>query len=481
MSKSKNKQKEKRLKKHLHLNISAELYEKVKKIGVNVSQFVEEALNALISGTNSQNIQNTLILSLESKKKEPQTGFEPVTSSLPRTQTAYFPERNSESPPMDFEGENFSTPRGEEFSDSTGTSRVTITDYFNARIGDTAFLSEFGSSDKFRAYVRSIKNLRDIYEPEDLKRYPNIPVRVEGQQTAPYMTQNHVQGIKHFFTYIRKYHGKEEFNGYPLTQWQAFYPDMNSQIGKNTPKEKSMSGHNKDITSEEVRVWFNYIRPDMRPWYLLLCYSGARETHLYAALSDPNKKVERLGGEGAKGKYQKLEREILFVDATGTVSEDGKSKKLEFGFMFPVELELAVRYYLPESDKTTTRKALLSKGMNPPDGIRKVGAANTRKWNTNIMIETGNISGEEIDNIQGRGLNTVQNMNYADTKFKVCNAYAKVVDEMLSELPIPADIMSGDFQSIKEDVVITSGESQKSPKKKNAAAEMLKKKGINRV
>ena len=93
MAKSKNKQKEKRLKKHLHLNISPELYEKIKKAGINVSQFVEEALNALISGTNFQNIQNTLILRLESKKKEPQTGFEPVTSSLPRTRDTPMPLR----------------------------------------------------------------------------------------------------------------------------------------------------------------------------------------------------------------------------------------------------------------------------------------------------------------------------------------------------------------------------------------------------
>ena len=69
MVKSKNKPKEQRLKKHLHLNIPAELYEKVKKIGLNVSQFVEEALNALIYSKSFENIQNTLILSLESKKE----------------------------------------------------------------------------------------------------------------------------------------------------------------------------------------------------------------------------------------------------------------------------------------------------------------------------------------------------------------------------------------------------------------------------
>ena len=79
MAKSENKRKEKRLKKHLHLNISAELYEKIKKIGVNVSQFVEEALNALISGTNLQNIQNTLILRVKSEKEccEPDSNRRP--------------------------------------------------------------------------------------------------------------------------------------------------------------------------------------------------------------------------------------------------------------------------------------------------------------------------------------------------------------------------------------------------------------------
>lgn len=233
----------------------------------------------------------------------------------------------------------------------------------------------------------------------------------------------------------------ESFNGYPLTQWQAFYPDMNMQIGKNTPKEKSMSGHDKDISTSEVREWYNYLRPDIRPWYLLLCYSGARETHLYAALTDPNKKIEVLGGKDAKGKYQKLENPVLFVDATGTVEEGGKTKKLEFGFMFPVELENVVRGYVPPVMSTSTRKKLLTNPAGAPDNIRMVGAANTRKWNTNMIISSGNITGEEIDNIQGRGLNTVQNTNYADMKFKVENAYSKIIPEMLKELPIPRDII----------------------------------------
>ena len=93
MVKSKNKKNARRLKKHLHLNIPAELYENIKKSGLNVSKFVEEALNALISGKSFENIRNTLILSLESKKKEPQTGFEPVTSSLPRTRDTPMPLR----------------------------------------------------------------------------------------------------------------------------------------------------------------------------------------------------------------------------------------------------------------------------------------------------------------------------------------------------------------------------------------------------
>ena len=93
MSKSKNKTKEKRLKKHLHLNIPAELYEKVKKIGLNVSIFVEEALNALISNLDLENTENKPKSGLESEKGKPQTGFEPVTSSLPRTRDTPMPLR----------------------------------------------------------------------------------------------------------------------------------------------------------------------------------------------------------------------------------------------------------------------------------------------------------------------------------------------------------------------------------------------------
>ena len=69
MAKIQKKQKEKRLKKHLHLSITAELYNEVKKIGLNVSVFLEKALISFISGMNTRNMQNKFILNLESKKK----------------------------------------------------------------------------------------------------------------------------------------------------------------------------------------------------------------------------------------------------------------------------------------------------------------------------------------------------------------------------------------------------------------------------
>ena len=70
----------------------------------------------------------------------------------------------------DFEDENFSTPPRAE--------KITISEYFVNRIGDEAFYNEFGTSDKFKGYVTSLRRLRDIYDPADLKNYPDIPANL---------------------------------------------------------------------------------------------------------------------------------------------------------------------------------------------------------------------------------------------------------------------------------------------------------------
>lgn len=316
---------------------------------------------------------------------------------------------------------------------------MSLSDYFITHIGDDAYYEEFGKSDKIKGYVSALKRLKPIYEPTDLKRYVDIPT---GDGQSAYFTQNHVQGIKHLFTYMEKYHNMTEFNGYPIAQWRKFFGDMNSQVGQHRSKEERMRGHDVTIDTHDVKEWYKYLRDDMKPWYILLLYSGARETHLYAALSDPNKKIKRVGGVGATGKWSKLEREILYLDARGSVSENGKNKKLEFAFMFPVELENVVRNYLPPIKEASTRKKQLTdfpRTNGAPAELKKVGAANTRKWTLNILQSTGKITSDELDNIQGRGLGSVQNTHYQDMEYKVANAYAKGVGEMLEALPIPKE------------------------------------------
>ncbi|MDD4126568.1 MAG: helix-turn-helix domain-containing protein [Methanomicrobium sp.] len=321
------------------------------------------------------------------------------------------------------------------------TTNMSISAYYKKYIGNDAFLKEHGTGQKARAYVTCLNKLRPINQPEDLKNYPDIRAIRADQDKNKYLTQNHGQAIKHFFTFIKKYHGLDEFNGCKLTQWEAFYPDMNKQYGNNKDKEKSMSGHNPEVETEDLKKWTEFIDPVMMPYYLLLCYSGARETHLYAALSDPNKKIEHIGGSNAKGKFKNIQREILFLDATGTVEEGGKSKKLEFGFMFPLELENVIKSYISPFTSSYGRKKQFTAPRKwhlagKPE-LMKVGAANTRKWNLNIMAESEHITSEEMDNIQGRGLGDVQSTAYRDMKYKVCNAYAKVLPVIEKALPIP--------------------------------------------
>jgi len=69
----------------------------------------------------------------------------------------------------------FSENKTSEFLTPPRDEKITISEYFVNRIGDEAFYNEFGTSDKFKRYVTSLRRLRDIYNPVDLKNYPTIP------------------------------------------------------------------------------------------------------------------------------------------------------------------------------------------------------------------------------------------------------------------------------------------------------------------
>ena len=68
--KMKKKKESKRLKKRIHLNVSPEIYEFVKKNGLNASRFVENALKRLKMGLGESFEVNSADLVLISQKKE---------------------------------------------------------------------------------------------------------------------------------------------------------------------------------------------------------------------------------------------------------------------------------------------------------------------------------------------------------------------------------------------------------------------------
>lgn len=78
-----------RIRKRVHCTIDPENYEYLKKIGINASGLMDAAISELRTKTKAE-----LVLICENNEKyKPQTGVEPVASSLPRTRYATKPLR----------------------------------------------------------------------------------------------------------------------------------------------------------------------------------------------------------------------------------------------------------------------------------------------------------------------------------------------------------------------------------------------------
>ena len=550
MSKSKNKTKEKRLKKHLHLNISAELYEKVKKIGVNVSQFVEEALNALISGTNSQNIQNTLILSLESKKKEPQTGFEPVTSSLPRTYEAPIDERNSDSPPIENEGEKIFTPSGNEgggvsvastnrlgrvhthpaptyqdlpmkkldvkeaavygVAPIPGQKTVTLdtvlpgypmvdipTFYKDERVQNAfhAYCEDvlglgFGRNDRGRRYHNALLKLAPVYSTDDRLNYDEIN---EGNNPSQ-MAHN---AMTAFFKFCNSSLGLVTFNGELISEWIS--PTKGYKYGGIKDSNSAMSGRYYNLSNAAVYAALGKLPLDVRIFYMLLAMSGARASQLYKLLTESKERhivVNDVSPE--KG----IRHKVVSLDAR----EMSTGTKRAYFYMFPGEYEELVRTYKPETPLETIMKSLNSltqfERVND-EGETEIAACNAnslRKWQAAVLLRFADEHGQrlrtdEVNIIQGRVAEDSESVlveHYSPKLILGVSAYSKVCPIVLetlppaalslpnpSEVPNPSGTPAKKENKPKEKK--PKEEEPKPPRKPNAAAELLKKKGINRV
>ena len=365
----------------LNLTVSPEVYAYVKSSGMDISEFFDTSIRSLVWGN---------------------MGLPDLPNS---SLSEYFRERVDI---VDYE-EWLRDPRGGKIT-STGT---------------------------VKDYINGVSRLRSIFTPADLYSYYRIPPSSNGkawnEHTQPNMTHKQSAGLSKFFVYLRYSQRQKVLLGETIDEWISW-------LSKATTGNGSIS--NRIIpTTDEVKLGYSAIPDKMQPYYLLLAYSGGRNTHLYQVLCSEDKQVELLGPSGPDKEYHDLEQDILYVDARSVAG----GTKMEFAFMFPPELYHAIQEYKPPyasaqacGDVLINTREVLAPG-------RLVSAKGLRKWHLNTMADSERLSEIELDNIQGRSLGSIQSKHYREMKRKVSKAYARVLDTLREALPIPDYIQSGEF------------------------------------
>ncbi len=330
-------------------------------------------------------------------------------------------------------------------SELPGLSKVSLSEYFRERV-DLIDYEEWlrdprggkiTSTGTVKDYINGVSRLRPIFTPADLYSYYRIPPSSNGkawnEHTQPNMTHKQSAGLSKFFVYLRYSQRQKVLLGETIDEWISW-------LSKATTGNGPIS--NRIIpTTDEVKLGYSAIPEKMQPYYLLLAYSGGRNTHLYQVLRSEDKQVELLGPSGPDKEYHDLEQDILYVDARSVAG----GTKMEFAFMFPPELYHAILEYKPPYASAQTCGDVLINTREVLAPGRLVSAKGLRKWHLNTMADSERLSEIELDNIQGRSLGSIQSKHYREMKRKVSKAYARVLDTLREALPIPDYIQSGEF------------------------------------
>lgn len=484
MVKSKNKQKDKRLKKRINLNLSAELYEKIKKAGLNVSRFAEEALNALISGKSFENIQNTLILSLESKKEwtrgdsnsgpPPCQGdviFGPDLENKPNSESLNFsnPSRKNTNS-VNSSDSNYA--RQDELKGSDSSSPMSLADLQESHISGYEDYCLSGDDSLSPGTYRDYRNAVATYGqsitcPADIRSFYR-----DNEVPLP---EKVGKGAARLFRYL-KIHQVEEhrkLNGFSYGDYIDAFNEAKSAEGA----KKDSIAHN--VSPSELKRWVAEVPERYGDFFLLLAYTGARIEQLHDILKELSPEEREKRGEVIMpGGEVPVESPVFRMN----VSDLGSERKRTNMYYVPYECRELLLTYTPKFSADNFSKAIRPEGLNASRKDGKVVSGKTlRKWNTNLFLSAG-VPAEVAGWIEGRiptkhnSASAVTWKNYGDLDGLSAVAYSKLQGSILNLLPL--DTKFGTKPVEKESV---PKEEPKPPKKKNAAAEMLKKKGINRV
>ncbi|MDV0441574.1 integrase [Methanorbis furvi] len=287
-----------------------------------------------------------------------------------------------------------------------------------------------GKDGRKTRYHNALSALRPIYSPDDRRNYANFN---EGDN----ISQMGHNALMHFFKFCQEILGLQSFNGYGIdSEWCK----KGMPYGGAKTTDESMTGRFYDLTNAEIRAGLEKLPGELKGFYALLAYSGARGAQLFDALTgDYDREIKRIPAD----KEKNIKQPLICLD----VRDMSRGKKRAYYYFFPPECEALLRaYQVPYQSMSTMGKKINELTQFKRDDENRACNVNSlRKWQTNLMLNYKGpggtrLSDTDIDLIQGRVPDTVLRDNYQNKLGVAAAAYSEIVDTLRATLPIPQPI-----------------------------------------
>jgi intergrase/recombinase len=264
-----------------------------------------------------------------------------------------------------------------------------------------------------KGYLSGLLRMNPVLVPTDISEYK--------QKYNTTITDPMKKGLYKFFKYMEAKKMQTSFNGYEIPIWRSNLSMIELTIGS---RKKSRTT---ELSDEDIGKAFDLQEDELKVYYALLVFSGARHEHLCKALKHKFPVEHFPGG-------------VIGINVKSL--SDGQ--KLESYFYFPAAMEKAYQNYeLPYNPDTISRKI---RNKSPAQNL-PFNVASVRKWHYTKMLGSG-MQQLYADHIQGRKAKSVGAGVYAGLDALCPGEYAKIVDNLNTILPVPKWMKEGDLPEL---------------------------------
>jgi len=230
-------------------------------------------------------------------------------------------------------------------------------------------------------YINSLGRLPDIRNTQEL-------IRLD-------LTDSQIKGLRNLIHFL------EDVKGYDRIL--NIQPDRWLKNLKLKPSRPNITF----VNDQAVEEGYWCIQSNIKTFYKLACYTGARGIHLIEMMHEFNSDNVIISDKYPDVSYY-------------SISKYSRGNKNGFYIYFPSKFtDELVKYHLPYKHHSTIFKKLQDIDMP---------IKNLRKYHANLLLKCG-IQESIVDYLQGRTPVTVIGRHYCNLHMQACRAYTDVIDK----------------------------------------------------